>query len=78
MSLDRWKEKLAADAPIAKEAADGHWRKLPVGQTGHDQAGTPIRGKTWVSRSRLKESFKPMEHQEDFSRAALKERDLHL
>ena len=73
MSLERWKEKLAASAPLGKVAADGHWRKLPVGQQGHDQAGTPIVGRTWVSKGRLKSSFKPMEHQEDFSRAALKE-----
>ena len=60
--------------PIAKEAAsDGHWRKLAPTQTGHDRGGTEISGKTWVTQNRLKASFKAMEHQEDFSNAALKE-----
>ena len=59
--------------PEKTAEAGGHWRKLAPTQTGHDRGGTVIQGKTWVTQSRLKASFKPMEHQEDFSNAALRE-----
>jgi len=50
--------------------AGGFWRRLPQGQTGHDEAGNEIQGKTWVTKSRMKPDMKPMEHQKDFTAAA--------
>jgi superfamily II DNA or RNA helicase len=52
--------------------ANGHWRKLPPGHEGHDQGGNPQVGKTWVRRNRLKEFFKPFDHQKDFNTALQK------
>ncbi len=37
-----------------KLARKGHWRTLPSGQSGHDEQGKPVLGKTWV-----KETIKP-------------------
>ena len=53
---------------IAEEG--GHWRRLRANQTGHDEAGNEIRGKTWVTTNRMKSDMSPMEHQEDFTAAA--------
>lgn len=56
---------------LAKIAeARGHWRRLPVDHVGHDESGNKVRGKTWVTKSRLKPSMKPMEHQRRFTEAA--------
>jgi energy-coupling factor transporter ATP-binding protein EcfA2 len=48
---------------------DGHWRRLKPGQTGHDQGGNALVGRTWVRKNRMKPAMKPMKHQADFSRA---------
>jgi superfamily II DNA or RNA helicase len=50
--------------------AGGFWRRLSQGQTGHDEAGNEIQGKTWVTKSRMRKGMKPMEHQRDFAAAA--------
>ena len=59
---------------LTKTAQDGsgHWRKLPPGHQGKDQAGNATAGKTWVRKSRLKSWFKPFKHQQKFIDDALK------
>jgi superfamily II DNA or RNA helicase len=48
--------------------AGGFWRKLPPGQTGHDQGGNEQQGRTWIKHeSKLKEFVKLKKHQKDFS-----------
>lgn len=50
----------------AEASAGGHWRKLPEGHKGKDQAGNQMAGKTWVRKSRLKKWFDPYPHQKEF------------
>lgn len=62
--------KHAPTGDLSKFAEEGgHWRKLQPGHTGHDQQGGEVKGKTWVSRSRLKDTFKPYPHQQSFYKA---------
>ena len=49
--------------------ANGFWRRIGQGQTGHDEAGNEIQGKTWISRNLMREGMKPMDHQQDFTKA---------
>ena len=84
MSFHRM-QKLAAGTPrgaspsacldeLAKIAeAGGFWRKLPPGHEGHDQAGSPTRGRTWVAKNLMRPEITPMKHQADFSEAAKKQ-----
>jgi hypothetical protein len=44
-TIPSWKRAL-----LEKTAAAGHWRKLKVDQSGHDQQGNPIQGRTWVKK----------------------------
>lgn len=37
--------------PIYSTETEGHWRRLPFGQTGKDRDGKPAVGKTWVNKS---------------------------
>ena len=60
--IDRWVEYLT----ITKTAEGGHWRRLQPGQTGKDQSGSPVSGKTWVRKSRLKGFVKLYPHQKSF------------
>ena len=55
------------------EAANGFWRTVGQGQTGHDEAGNEIQGKTWVSKNMMREGMKPMQHQKDFNSAVQSE-----
>jgi len=61
--IDRWLTYLTFE----KTAAAGHWRTLQPGQTGKDETGNPVSGKTWVRRkSKLKSFVKLYPHQEGF------------
>ncbi len=61
--IDRWLTHLTFE----KTAAAGHWRTLQPGQTGKDETGNPVSGKTWVRRkSKLKSFVKLYPHQEGF------------
>jgi len=54
----------STDGDLTKVARAGHWRQLEPGETGHDQTGNKVRGKTWVDGN-LKPNIKPYEHQAD-------------
>lgn len=61
--IDRWLTHLTFE----KTAAAGHWRTLQPGQTGKDETGNPVSGKTWVRRkSKLKSFVKLYPHQQSF------------
>ncbi len=54
-----------------RNSDQGHWRKLPPGQKGHDQHGNKQQGRTWVRQNRLKSSVKLKTHQADFAKTVL-------
>lgn len=54
----------ATDGDLTKVARAGHWRRLDPGETGHDQQGNEVAGKTWV-KGNLRPFVKPYAHQSD-------------
>jgi SNF2 family DNA or RNA helicase len=47
---------------LTKVARVGHWRRLDPGESGKDESGNEVEGKTWV-RGNLLPSVKPYAHQ---------------
>jgi superfamily II DNA or RNA helicase len=67
-------ERLQVPGMRKAAEAKGHWRTLPPGHDGQDEAGNPIKGKTWV-RYGLKKNVKLKVHQQDFSDMVSKDPD---
>jgi len=58
-------------AELVKLAEEGgFWRTLPESHTGHGRGGEEIKGRTWVTKNRMRNGMKPMAHQVAFAAAA--------